>query len=102
MSVLGRKYEWCSTGYTRAISVLNRPGRPKGRTAVFGQDGGPYRVRRYCRAGGMDRGGRPGMGVDGRGRLRTAGDGEGRWETPGDGESDVSRSINESFGGIRV
>ena len=25
--------------------AIVRPGRPKGRTAVFGQDGGPYRVR---------------------------------------------------------
>jgi len=29
---------------TGRISVVH-PGRPKGRTAVFGQDGGPYRVR---------------------------------------------------------
>ena len=29
-------------------------------------------------------------------------DGLGRPGTPGDGESDVSRSINESFGGIQV
>ena len=29
-------------------------------------------------------------------------DGGGRQGTPGDRESDVSRSINESFGGIRV
>ena len=29
-------------------------------------------------------------------------DGGGRPGTPGDGESDVSRSINESFGGVQI
>ena len=68
-------------------SVLNRPGqlaavrpgRPKGRTAVFGQDGGPYRVR-HAGAGQGER--TPG---DGRGRQGTVEDGGGWWGMVGDG-----------------
>ena len=49
-------------------SVPNRPGRPKCRTAVFGQDGGLYRVRHF-----------------------SSGQGGGRWgTTAGDCKSDVS------------
>jgi len=45
---------------TGRLTVVG-PGRPKGRTAVFGQDGGPYRVR-HISAGRGD------------GQRRTAGD----------------------------
>ena len=44
--------------------VPKRPGRPKCRTAVFGQDGGPHRVRHFS----------SGQGVDGGGLQGTAGD----------------------------
>jgi len=58
-------------------SVPNRPGQPKGRTAVFEQDGGPYRVRHVSSGqGGWTAG-------NGRGWLRapgTAGDSWGRHE----------------------
>ena len=73
---------------TGRLSVV-RPGRPKCRTAVFGPDGGPYRVRHF----------NSGQGVDGGGLLSTAGkdeDGRGRWDyggrqgTAGDCKSDVS------------
>ena len=53
---------------TGQLSVV-RPGQPKGRTAVFGQDGGPYRVG--------DGRGWPEMVWDCWGRLRTAWDGGG-------------------------
>jgi len=45
------------------LSVV-RPGRPKCRAAVFGQDGGPYRVRHFS----------SGQGVDSRGLVEMAGD----------------------------
>jgi len=71
------------------LSVV-RPGRPKCRAAVFGQDGGPYRVRHFSSGQGVD-----GRGLqDGRGLVGTAGgwwgqrgtieDGRGRWGTTGD------------------
>jgi len=58
---------------------IGRPGQPKGRTAVFGQDSGPYRVRHIS----------SGQGVDGRGLSETTRNGEGRRGTAGDGTSDV-------------
>ena len=61
-------------GGTGRLAIV-RPGRPKGRTAVFGQDGGPYRVR-YVGTGKED--GRQGTVGDGRDWLRTAGDCGGR------------------------
>ena len=52
---------------TGRLSIV-RPGQPKGRTAFFGQDGGPYRVRHVSSGqGGWTAG-------NGRGWLRTAGD----------------------------
>jgi len=52
---------------TGRLSIV-RPRQPKGRTVVFGPDGGPYRVRHVSsRQGG-------GTAGDGRGWLRTAGD----------------------------
>ena len=57
--------------------AIVRPGRPKRRTAVPGQDGGPYRVRHLStgqEVGAVgDGGGRQGKGEDGRGRWGTAG-----------------------------
>ena len=47
---------------TGRLSVV-RPGRLKSRTVVFGQDGGPYRVRHVSSGQGF---GRQGMARDGR------------------------------------
>jgi len=58
---------------TGRLAVV-RPGRFKGRTAVFRQGGGPYRVRHVSAGQGDGRQGRPGTGEDGRGCVRTAGD----------------------------
>jgi len=68
---------------TGPLSVV-RPGRTKGRTAVFGQDGGPYRVRHFSsgrRAAGDNRGWSE-MAGDGRGQVSK---GRSRWGTTGDG-----------------
>ena len=46
---------------TGRLSIV-RPGQPKGRTAFFGQDGGPYRVRHVSSGQG---GGRQGTAGDG-------------------------------------
>jgi len=71
-----------SSGHAGVVALLSppasvpiRPGRPKCRAAVFGQDGGPYRVRHSSSE----------QGVDGRGLQGTAGDGRRRWGTGGDG-----------------
>ena len=55
---------------TGRLSVV-RPRLPKGRTAVFGKDSGPYRARHFSSGQGF---GRPGMVGDGRGLRGTAGD----------------------------
>jgi len=53
------------------LSIIH-PGQPKGRTAVFGQDGGPYRVRHVGSGhGGWTAG-------HGRGLLETTRNGGGR------------------------
>jgi len=53
--------------WTGRLSIV-RPGQPKGRTVVFGQGGGPYRVRHVSSGQGEWTAG------NGRGWLRTAGD----------------------------
>jgi len=63
--------------YFAAVSVPNRPGWPKCRTAVFGQDGGPYRVRHF-----------------------SSGQGGGRRGTAGDCKSDVSWCEKNAVGGV--
>jgi len=62
------------------LSVI-RPGRPKGRMAVFGQDSGPYRARHFSsgQGGGRRRTGEDackwgGMTEDGGGQRGKAGD----------------------------
>jgi len=59
-------------------SLLSVRGGPKCRTAVFGQDAGPYRVRHFSSGQG---GGRRGMARDGGGRQGTIEDGRERVRT---------------------